>query len=82
PYVGNYPENIQLLTDRLYAFVENVQIFIKELPNGKIGKFLSRAKLDDTGTASAHRSLEASLSRLLLRAEDKNGNWIKHHVGK
>ncbi len=82
PHIGKYPENIQLLTDRLYTFVDNVQKFIKELPEGDIGKFLSRSRLDDTGTASAHRSLELSLSRLLLRAKDKNGNWIKHHVGK
>ena len=82
PHIGKYPENIQLLTDRLYNFVDNVQKFIKELPEGDVGKFLTKSKLDDTGTASAHRSLEISLSRLLLRGKDKKDNWIKHNVGK
>ena len=82
PHIGKYPENIQLLTDRLYNFVDNVQKFIKELPEGDVGKFLTKSKLDDTGMASAHRSLELSLSRLLLRGKDKKDNWIKHNVGK
>lgn len=82
PLIGKYPEHVEALNDKLYTYMGNVHLFVKELHMGPIGKFLTKAKFDDSGNNSSFRSLEVTLAKTLLKGKDKDGNVIKHNVGK